>query len=107
MQDQYFYWRTCPGVTDGPKMLNSGGAKMSNCQSLRSKTIALMLNREQSLNCRLFYERLSISEIARRIGCNNDTMRRYPFPQVPPLCKQRSLMPSKLDGFKESFISRL
>ncbi len=44
---------------------------------------------------------LSISEIARQMGCNSRTLSKYVNAKVQPKPKKRPMKPSKLDTHKE------
>ena len=90
-------------------MLNSGGIKLSTCQSLTSKLRGCVdAGLEEFLMLRdLFNKELSISEIARRTGHSRGTVRKYLRSQVPPTPQERSKKPSKLDGYREYIIQML
>ena len=55
----------------------------------------------------LFNQGLSISEIARRTDHSRGTVRKYINSQYPPMPKNRSKKPSKLDAYKDYIDQRL
>jgi len=69
---------------------NSGGIKLSVCQSLGLKTkVMWMIDVEEFLTLRdLFNKDLSISEIARQTGHSRVTVRKHLNSQIP-LCPRR------------------
>ena len=71
-------------------MSNSGGIKLSVCQSLGLKTkVMWMIDVEEFLTLRdLFNKDLSISEIARQTGHSRVTVRKHLNSQIP-LCPRR------------------
>ena len=105
----YYFHNNNVAVTGGLKMLNSGGIKLSTCQTLTPKLRGVwMLDLEEFLMLRdLFNRELSISEIARRTGHRRGTVRKYLRAQVPPSSHERSKKPSKLDGYREYIVQRL
>jgi hypothetical protein len=93
-------------------MLNSGGIKLSTCQTLTPKLRGCVDAGLRGIPhvarfIQPFNRELSISEIARRTGHSRGTVRKYLRAQVPPSSQERSKKPGKPDGYREYILCRL